>query len=74
MWGLAEVIGSGMDESLPGTLNRPPCRWAPALIPPGKTLFSASSCLLRCLSDQTRVACEQRSLAGRGHVPLWLTF
>lgn len=73
MWGLAEDIGSGMRACLASSADHP--AGGPRLSSHiGKTLFSASSCLLRCPSDQTRVACEQRSLAGRGCVPPWLTF
>lgn len=61
MWGLAEDIGSGMRACLASSAGHP--AGGPRLSSHiGKTLFSVSSCLLRCPSDQTRVACEQRSL------------
>lgn len=53
MWGLVGVFGSGMTVCLAPSPGHP--AGGPRLSShSGKTLFPASSCLLRCPSDQTR--------------------
>lgn len=79
MWGLAGDVGSGVGACLAPSSDHPV--GGPRLSShTGKTLFLASSCLLRCPSDQNREACEQRSLAGlcafvadffRGKILFW---
>lgn len=63
MWGLAGVVDTGVGACLALSSGHP--AGGPRLSSHiGKTLFLASSCLLRCPSGQTREACDLRNLAG----------
>lgn len=72
MWGLAGVFGSGMTVWLAPSPGHP--AGGPQLSShSGKTLFPASSCLLKCPSDQTREG-PRAEKPGRGACALVADF